>query len=254
MRTVLITGASSGIGAACAKRLAARGWEVYAGVRSPGDAPDETTELILDVTAPPPLSFERLDALVNNAGIGVAAPLEDLPPEELRRQLEVNVVGQLAVTQAVLPALRAARGRIVIMGSIGGRSALPFLGGYAMTKFALEAMADSLRVELAQDGIEVVLVEPGNIATAIWTKPQPLADQVSDRYRTRIERFRKVAAARSSKAAPVELVAEAVEHALTASRPKTRYVVGRDAKIRAAIERLPDRMRDRVFRRALLDG
>jgi NAD(P)-dependent dehydrogenase (short-subunit alcohol dehydrogenase family) len=227
---------------------------VYAGVRSPGDAPDETIELILDVTEPPPLTFERLDALVNNAGIGVAAPLEDLPPEELRRQLEVNVVGQLAVTQAVLPALRAARGRIVIMGSIGGRSALPFLGGYAMTKFALEAMADSLRLELAADGIEVVLVEPGNIATAIWTKPQPLADQVSDRYQARVERFRQVAARRSSKAAPADLVAQAVEHALTASRPRTRYVVGRDAKIRAAIERLPDRIRDRVYRRTLLHG
>jgi NAD(P)-dependent dehydrogenase (short-subunit alcohol dehydrogenase family) len=227
---------------------------VYAGVRSPGDAPDETTELILDVTEPPPLTFERLDALVNNAGIGVAAPLEDLPPDELRRQLEVNVVGQLAVTQAVLPALRAARGRIVIMGSIGGRSALPFLGGYAMTKFALEAMADSLRLELAADGIEVVLVEPGNIATAIWTKPQPLADRVSARYQARVARFRQVAAARSSKAAPADLVAQAVEHALTASRPRTRYVVGRDAKIRAAIERLPDRMRDRVYRRTLLHG
>jgi NAD(P)-dependent dehydrogenase (short-subunit alcohol dehydrogenase family) len=227
---------------------------VYAGVRSPGDAPDETTELILDVTEPPPLTFERLDALVNNAGIGVAAPLEDLPPDELRRQLEVNVVGQLAVTQAVLPALRAARGRIVIMGSIGGRSALPFLGGYAMTKFALEAMADSLRLELAADGIEVVLVEPGNIATAIWTKPQPLADRVSARYQARVARFRQVAAARSSKAAPADLVAQAVEHALTASRPRTRYVVGRDAKIRAAIERLPDRIRDRVYRRTLLHG
>ena len=138
------------------------------------------------------------------------------------------------------------------MGSIGGRSALPFLGGYAMTKFALEGMADSLRLELAADGIEVALVEPGNIATAIWTKPQPLADRVSDRYRTRIDRFRKVAAARSRNGASVDLVADAVEHALTASRPKTRYVVGRDAKIRAAIEHLPDRLRDRVFRRALL--
>jgi NAD(P)-dependent dehydrogenase (short-subunit alcohol dehydrogenase family) len=253
-KNVLITGASSGIGAACARRLAAQGWQVYAGVRTPGDAPEETTELILDVTNPPPLEFERLDALVNNAGIGVAAALEDLPLEELRRQLEVNVVGQLAVTQAALPALRAARGRIVIMGSIGGRSALPFLGGYAMTKFALEAMADALRLELAADGIEVALVEPGNIATAIWTKPQPLADRVSDRYRVRIDRFRQVAASRSSRAAPADLVADAVEHALTAARPKTRYVVGRDARIRAAIERLPDRLRDRVFRRALLGG
>src|SRR6185437_16968658 len=102
------------------------------------------------------------------------------------------------------PALRAAKGRIVIMGSIGGRSALPFLGGYAITKHALEAMADSLRVELAPDGIEVSIVEPGTIATAIWTKPQPLADGVSERYRPRLERFRRVAAARSAKAVPAE--------------------------------------------------
>lgn len=223
-------------------------------MRKSGDAPEGTTELILDVTAPPPLEFDRLDALIDNAGIAIAAPLEDLPLDELRRQLEVNVVGQLAVTQAVLPALRAARGRIVIVGSIAGRSALPFLGAYAISKFALEAMADALRLELAPDGIHVSLVEPGTIRTAIWTKPQPLAESVSERYRPRIERFRKVAAARAAKAAPVELVADAVEHALTAERPKTRYLVGRDAKIRAAIERLPDRARDRVITRALLGG
>jgi NAD(P)-dependent dehydrogenase (short-subunit alcohol dehydrogenase family) len=251
-RSVLVTGASSGIGAACASRLAARGWHVYAGVRNEGDAPAGTTEVILDVTGfhPPPL--ERLDGLVNNAGVGISAPLEDLPLDELRRQLEVNLVGQLAVTQAMLPALRAAGGRIVIIGSIGGRSALPFLGGYAMTKFALEAMADSLRLELAPDGIEVALVEPGTIATAIWTRPQPLADLVSERYRPRIQSFRRVAAARSAKAAPPDRVARAVEHALTARRPKTRYLVGRDAHIRAALQRLPDRLRDRVLTKALL--
>jgi NAD(P)-dependent dehydrogenase (short-subunit alcohol dehydrogenase family) len=244
--------------------MAARGWLVLAGVRRPGDAPLGTTEVILDVTDPDAVAALRetatgagglsvgLDGLVDNAGIGISAPLENLPLDELRRQLEVNVVAQLAVTQAVLPALRAARGRIVIMGSIGGRSALPFLGGYAMTKHALEAMADSFRVELAPDGIEVSIVEPGTIATAIWTKPQPLADGVSDRYRARIDRFRRFAAARSSKAAPVDLVADAVEHALTAQRPRTRYVVGRDARIRATIERLPDRLRDRLYRRALL--
>jgi NAD(P)-dependent dehydrogenase (short-subunit alcohol dehydrogenase family) len=220
----------------------------------PGDAPEETTELILDVTDPPPLELDRLDALVNNAGIGVATPLEDLPLDELRRQLEVNVLGQLAVTQALLPALRAARGRIVVMGSISGRSALPFLGGYAMTKFALEAMADSLRLELAADGILVSLIEPGTIATAIWTKPQPLENVVSERYAGRVAHFRAFAAGRAAKAAPVDLVADAVEHALTAERPKARYVVGRDAKIRAAIERLPSRLRDRVLRRALLGG
>ncbi|HKP17609.1 MAG TPA: SDR family oxidoreductase [Gaiellaceae bacterium] len=255
-RTVLVTGASSGIGAACAARLARAGWHVYAGVRNPGDAPADATEVLLDVTDPAAvesLRFERLDGLVNNAGIAVAAPFEDLPLAELRRQLEVNVVGQLAVTKAVLPAVRAARGRIVLVGSIAGRSALPFLGAYAISKFALEAMADSFRVEVAPDGIEVALIEPGTIATAIWTKPQPLADVVSERYRARVEAFRRVAAARAAKAVPAEEVARAVEHALTAARPKTRYVVGRDARLRARLEQLPDRLRDRVLA-ALLRG
>jgi NAD(P)-dependent dehydrogenase (short-subunit alcohol dehydrogenase family) len=215
---------------------------------------------LLDVTDPEAIARLReamsdpLDGLVNNAGVAIASPLEDLPVEELRRQLEVNVVGQLAVIQASLPALRAARGRVVIVGSIAGRSALPFLGAYAISKFALEAMADSLRLELAPDRIEVALVEPGTIATPIWTKPQPLADSVSERYRAAIEAFRTLAAARLSRAAPADLVARAVEHALTASRPRTRYLVGRDARIRAAIERLPDRLRDRVLTRALLGG
>ncbi len=211
--------------------------------------------MLLDVTdagAIRALEFERLDGLVNNAGIAVAAPLEDLPLEELRRQLEVNLVGQLAVTQALLPALRVARGRIVFVGSIAGRSALPFLGAYAISKFALEAVADSLRLEVAPHGIDVALVEPGTIATPIWTKPQPLADLVSERYRARVEHFRTIAAARAAKAAPADRVAQAVEHALTASRPKTRYLVGRDARIRAALERLPDRWRDRILSRALL--
>jgi NAD(P)-dependent dehydrogenase (short-subunit alcohol dehydrogenase family) len=265
-RSVLVTGASSGIGAACARRFADAGWRVLAGVRQRGDAPEGTTEVLLDVTDPEAFARLRdeesdpwgltlgLNGLVNNAGIVVASPLEDLPVSELRRQLEVNVLGQLAVTQAVLPALRKARGRVVIVGSIAGRSALPFLGAYAISKFALEAMADSLRLELAADGIEVSLVEPGTIATPIWTKPQPLADAVSERYRPHLEKFRALAAARAASAAPPDRVAQAIEHALTARRPKTRYVVGRDAHIRAAIERLPDRLRDRVLTRALLGG
>jgi NAD(P)-dependent dehydrogenase (short-subunit alcohol dehydrogenase family) len=257
--SVLVTGASSGIGAAVAKRMARRGWIVHAGVRHAGDAPEGTRELLLDVTEPEAIraageAVDRLDGLVNNAGIAIAAPLEDLPLDELRRQLEVNVVGQLAVTKALLPALRAARGRIVIVGSIAGRSALPFLGAYAISKFSLEAMADSLRVELQPDGIEVSLVEPATIATPMWTKPQPLADGVSDRYRTRLEAFAAVAAARSSKAQPVDLVADAVEHALTSDRPKTRYLVGRDARLRAGLQILPDRLRDRVITRVLLGG
>jgi NAD(P)-dependent dehydrogenase (short-subunit alcohol dehydrogenase family) len=262
VRTVLVTGASTGIGRACATRFVERGCRVLAGVRKAGDAPEGTEEVMLDVTdaeaiASAAAHVDRLDGLVNNAGIVVACPLEFLPLEELRHQLEVNVVGQVAVTQAFLPAVRAARGRIVVVGSIAGRSALPFLGAYAMSKHALEAMADSLRVELAPDGIHVAIVEPGTIATPIWSKPRPLIDtlpaEAAQRYGRRMASFRRIAAKRAAVAAAPEIVVSAIEHALVAERPRTRYLVGRDARIRAAIERLPARTRDRLVARVLLD-
>jgi NAD(P)-dependent dehydrogenase (short-subunit alcohol dehydrogenase family) len=254
--TALVTGASSGIGRACAVRLARNGWRVLAGVRREGDAPEGTEELLLDVTDPPAsLELDRLDGLVNNAGIAVAGPLEFLAADELRRQLEVNVVGQLRVTQMVLPALREARGRIVNVGSISGRSALPFLGAYAMSKFALEAMTDSLRIELRPWGIHVAIVEPGTIKTPMWTRerPDPPPDGLA-LYGPRLSAFRDFALKRSEGGAPAEAVAEVVEHALTAERPRARYLVGRDARLRAGVERLPDRLRDRVYKRLLLGG
>jgi len=219
-----------------------------------------TTEHVFDVTdgagvTRTAAAIGELDALVDNAGIAIAAPLEFLPPEELTRQLDVNVVGQLRVLQAFLPALRRARGRVVLMGSIGGRSALPFLGAYAMSKFALEAMADALRVELAPFAIHVAIVEPGTIATPIWSKPQrrveELPPEAAELYGARAEKFRRLAAARSSEAVPAVEVAKAVAHALTAARPRTRYVVGPDAKRRARVQMLPDRLRDRVLTRFL---
>ena len=240
--------------------MLARGWTVYASVRRTGDAPEGATELVFDVTDPVAIGHaatqvQQLDALVDNAGVAIAAPLEFLPPNELTRQLDVNVVGQLRVLQAFLPLLRASRGRVVLMGSIAGRSALPFLGAYAMSKFALEAMADSLRVELSPWGIQVAIVQPGTIATPIWTKPQrsvaDLPPDAAELYGPRLERFRALAASRAAKAAPVESVAAAVEHALTAAKPKTRYIVGPDAKKRARVQRLPDRLRDRVLARFL---
>ncbi len=202
----------------------------------------------------------RLDGLVNNAGISIAVPLEFLPLEQLRRQLEVNVVGQLAVTQAFLPHLRRAKGRIVNIGSISGRSALPFLGPYAASKFALEAMTDSLRVELAPWGIWVAIVEPGSIATRIWAKGAAQAAEIAsglppesgELYGERIAAFGKNAAERGQNAVPADRVARVVEHALSARRPKARYLVGRDAKTRARVQRLPTRVRDRLLTKSLL--
>ena len=148
----------------------------------------------------------------------------------------MNVVGQLRMTQLCLPALRAARGRVVNMGSISGLNALPLLGAYAMSKFALEAMTDSLRVELAPWGIHVAIVEPGTIKTPIWTRerPDPPAEALS-LYGARIDAFRRLAVKRGTAGAPPEAVADAVEHALTAEKPRTRYLVGRDAKLRARV-------------------
>lgn len=272
-RTVVVTGASSGIGDASALRLRRGGWRVLAGVRSEEDAGRLRSQglepLMLDVTdaeaiaaAAADLRDEPLAGLVNNAGVAVAMPLELVPLDELRRQLEINLVGQIAVTQAFLPALRRGRGRLVNVGSIAGRSALPFLGPYAASKHALEATTDAFRIELRPFGIEVSIVEPGTIATPIWTKggetfqriAESLPEGAIEPYAARIGAFRAAAAAAGRRGEPAEEVAKAIEHALTAAKPRTRYVVGRDAKRRAWIERLPDRWRDRVYERVLLRG
>jgi len=268
---VVVTGASSGIGEACALRLVRTGWRVLAGVRTAADGErlrEQGLEpVMLDVTdaaaiaaAAERLGDDAVDGLVNNAGIAVSMPLEFLPLDELRRQLEVNLVGQLAVTQAFLPHLRRSQGRIVNVGSIAGRSSLPFLGAYAASKHALEAVTDALRVELRPFGIEVAIVEPATIATPIWTKggenvQRLLAGMPADvltLYGERMAAFRNAAAAAARRAEPAEEVAKVVEHALTAERPKTRYVVGRDARRRSRVERLPDRLRDRLYERVLL--
>jgi NAD(P)-dependent dehydrogenase (short-subunit alcohol dehydrogenase family) len=257
-----VTGSSSGIGAATASLLARSGWRVLAGVRRAGDAPDGTEEVLLDVTdtgqiAAAAEGITELNGLVNNAGVALAMPLEFVPLDELRRQLEVNVVGQIAVTQAFAPALRAARGRVVFVGSIAGKSALPFLGPYAASKHALEAITDSLRMELQPWGVRVALVEPGTIRTPIWAKGAEKADELlhgraEELYGDRVAAFRRVAAKRGANGAPAEAVAAVVESALTAQRPRSRYLVGRDAWIRAGVELLPARPRDRIYERLLL--
>ncbi|HEX8975665.1 MAG TPA: SDR family oxidoreductase [Solirubrobacteraceae bacterium] len=267
MSTVLVTGAGRGIGRAIALDLAGRGWQVHAGVRRPEDG-DELRRahpaiqpLTLDVTATeqierlPEALGGRLDALVNNAGIVVGGPVECLSADGLRRQLDVNLVGQVAVTQAVLPLLRAARGRIVFISSISGRVAAPFMGAYAASKFALEGMADALRVELRPWGIRVVLVEPGSIDTDLWRNVGQTVDEVEagltaehrQLYGRQISATRKLTARIAKQAAPAEKVTAAVGEALGAARPKPRYVVGTDAKLQLAVKALlPDRLMDAV--------
>jgi NAD(P)-dependent dehydrogenase (short-subunit alcohol dehydrogenase family) len=273
-RAVLVTGASKGIGEACALRLARDGWLVWAGVRADADADrlrqahPRISPVRLDVTSAGDIlavsrtiesAGQPLHGLVNNAGIAVAGPLEFLPLAELRNQLEINVVGQMAVTQAVLPALRRTRGRIVFVSSISGLSALPFTGAYAASKFALEAIADALRMELLPFGLQVSVIEPGVIATPIWETSRLAAERYLDSAAPEMERFYGEAleairrrAATGMGGLPAAVVARAVEHALTARRPRTRYLIGKDARARLLMQRLlPDRWRDALVRRAL---
>jgi NAD(P)-dependent dehydrogenase (short-subunit alcohol dehydrogenase family) len=263
-RLALVTGASSGIGRATAQRLAAGGWTVHAGVRNAADAPDGTTPLELDVTDPAAIAAaaerlgDRLDGLVNNAGITVAGPLELVPMDDFRRQIEVNLLGQVAVTQALLPALRAARGRLVFVSSVGGRVCQPYLSPYASSKFGLEAVGDALRVELHRTGVKVALIEPGAVDTPIWDKglaeaaeiERRLPPELRDVYAQGIEAAKRFARDAPKRAVPPEKVAEAIEHALTSDRPRTRYVVGREARVTIALRTLlPDRAFDAVVRR-----
>jgi NAD(P)-dependent dehydrogenase (short-subunit alcohol dehydrogenase family) len=258
MPTVLVTGASTGIGRATALALAASGTTVLAGVRRLEDAPPGTTPLRLDVTDAEHVralqDIGALDALVNNAGIAVSGPLEYLPLAELRRQFEVNVIGQLAVTQAVLEPLRRARGRIVMVSSIGGRVALPLYGPYSSSKFALEALSDTLRRELRD--VRVIVVEPGAMATPIWDRGIATADALyadmppaaHERYGELVRVMRGQAEVLGREGDPPERVAQVIVRALTARRPRTRYLVGRDAKIQAAMARvLPGRALDTVL-------
>jgi NAD(P)-dependent dehydrogenase (short-subunit alcohol dehydrogenase family) len=208
------------------------------------------------------LGDEPLAGLVNNAGIAVAAPLEFLPIDRLRQQLEINLIGQAAVIQAFLPALRRTRGRIVNVSSIGGRVALPLVSPYNASKFGLEGLSDSLRRELRPQGVDVILIEPGGVKTPIWGKAGKLADEMlADGVPAEAERIygHMIAAVRAGTSRIAEEtgiepreVAEAIGTALSASRPRTRYLVGRDAKIRGAMARvLPDRVMDRLIGRAL---
>ena len=275
---VVVTGASTGIGAACALDCASRGMTVFAGVRDPragealvAKAGPSLIPILLDVTDEPSIArsldvVQRvvgkagLGGLVNNAGIVVGSPLEVIPLSQLRTQLEVNVIGQIAVTQAFLPLLRLGHGRIVNMGSIAGRGTIPLLGPYSASKYALEALTDALRMELQPWGIHVSIIEPGAIATPIWEKSgkasqelEALAgDEARALYGDAVNRVREAVAKSAERAISQDAVVRAVHHALTAACPKTRYLVGNDAKLRAwMVKWLPDRMQDILLTLAL---
>lgn len=274
-RAVLVTGASSGLGRATVLHLAASGFDVFAGVRKPSDGESLAAEsdhrlrwVELDVTdrASQERALSLLEAklpaglfgLVNNAGICIPGPIECLPMDLFRAQLETNVVGQASLVQCMLPLVRQARGRIVNVTSGLGRVALPFMGAYACSQFAKEALSDVLRRELAPQGVDVVVVQPGAIATPIWSKLGETADRllrdlppsVLARYREPFVRFLEKNARQARESATTELdFARVVERVLRARRPRPRYAVGRDVRLaNRAAQLVPDRWLDRILR------
>jgi NAD(P)-dependent dehydrogenase (short-subunit alcohol dehydrogenase family) len=277
VKSVLITGASTGIGRATALHLDRAGWQVFAGVRKEEDGvslreagSERMSPLMLDVTDADQIAAAAariagevgeagLDGLVNNAGIAVPGPLETLPIEDFKRQIEVNLTAHVAVTQTMLPAVRRARGRIVFITSIGGLMAFPMFGAYHAAKFGLEAVGDVFRQELRPWGIKVAIVEPGSIATPIWERGDEAVDDIGKRargdhaelYGEASATFREVARKTGERGIPPEKVAVKIEHALSARRPRTRYLVGADARGQALARRvIPARLLDRIIARA----
>ena len=274
-RTVLVTGAGRGIGRAIALRLARSGWRVYGGVRTDVAAKElaEESELItpveLDVTVPDHLAAldrqlpERLDALVNNAGVAVAGPIETLTRSDMHRQFDVNVFGPLALTRAVLPRLRRARGRVVFISSINGRVSFPFTGMYNASKYAIEAVADCLRVELRPFGVQVALVEPGVIDTDPWHEMDQIIDELEAGldpehralYRPHFAAERQLVTKIRKNAKPPEQVAAAVERQLTRRRVRPRTLVGADARTILGMKALlPDRGLDAIWSQGIGDS
>src|SRR5262247_2224943 len=274
-RAFLVTGASSGIGRATALLMDRNGFQVFAGVRRSEhgealrrQASERLTPILLDVTEPhsivsaartvsDTLGGRALAGLVNNAGIDIAGPLETASIADARLQFEVNVIGLLAVTQAFLPLLRQSKGRVVNIGSVLGRLAIPHMGAYSATKFALEGLTDAFRIELHPWGIHVSLIEPGPVETPLWSKTHLLAGMSGERGDGKLYATANAAAHAAftkfgqSGISP-DRVATKVFEALTAPNPKPRYLVGRDAKALSWLAALvPDRIRDRMLMKQL---
>lgn len=269
---VVVTGTSSGIGRATAVQLAAEGFYVLAGVRRQEDAEEikqkNIEPVILDITAIDTLRAlaERVEqdplgrplwAVVNNAGIAVNAPLEMVPLDEFRRQIEVSVIGQVAVIQALTPALLKSGGRVVNIGSVGGKISMPGFGIYSAAKYAMEAINDSLRREMSSFGLKVIMITPGGVSTSLSEKGVSTADRLSklmtpDQHRRHDRLFDAVKAQAESWATsgiPPKKVAEVVSRAIHASNPRTRYTAGRDSALLTRLVRiLPDKLLDRMLR------
>jgi NAD(P)-dependent dehydrogenase (short-subunit alcohol dehydrogenase family) len=271
----VITGASTGIGAATARELARRGFHVLAGVRRDRDADairgPGIEPLIIDITNPDHIHAlasrvhgdpqrRPVRALVNNAAIQINVPVEAFAIDEWRRMFEVNLFGHVAVTQALLPALFRSKGRVVNISSVGGKIAMAAYGPYAGTKFALEAVSDSLRRELAPFGVQVVVVEPGAVRTEMLGRAIATAHELastmtpeqSQRYGGLVQAVNKQAESSTRSGLPADAAAKVIAKAVTVRKPRTRYTVGRDAALLTRLARiLPDRILDRLFAAAL---
>ncbi len=275
-RVALITGCSTGIGRATALRLESSGWTVFAGVRKQEDADslaaagsERLRPVIVDVTDTESIAATAelvgaeaggLQALVNNAGVAYTGPLEFVPLDEFRNQLEVNLTGHLAMTQAMIPALRIGRGRIVNITSIGGVVSTPFFGPYNASKYGLEAISDCFRVELRPWGIDTIVIEPGSIATEIWNSGLDQFDRTEERmppegrtlYAKAIKSLRRAAKETGDRGIPADHAAAVIEKALIVKRPRARYRIGRDAHIMGTLSSvLPDRAWDRLLGRIM---
>lgn len=272
---VLITGAAGGIGAATARRLDASGFQVFAGVRRSSDGEKlqrdisaRITPVLLDITDPVSVAQAAetvtrvigktgLVGLVNNAGIIVEGPVELVPIEEVRKQFEVNVIGHIAVTQAFLPLLRKARGRIINIGAPTGLVSIPYLGVLSASKAALESVTDALRSELRPWGISVSIVEPAAMQTEIFQKSAAAAQQAREQLPGELVQLYApalAAVAKTSASQPLEnpnVVVDAIVQALTSRSPKTRYFAGWGSRVIAVLRLLPDRARDGLLLRAI---
>lgn len=281
-RTVLVTGASTGIGRAVCLDLAARGWRVFGSVRREQDAeafaaatPADSlpmTPLLFDVTdraaidqameeLQERLQGERLYGLVNNAGVAIGGPLAYLPMEDFERQIAINLTGVLHCTQAFLPLMRGGPSRLIQVSSIAGKVGFPLLGPYHASKHGLEGLSDCLRMELKHLGVDVVLIEPGPVQSQVWQTAKAHAQETEKRippqafadYQRMMTQVAKAAAKSEQNGVPALECAKVIRRALESPRPRTRYVVGRPGKVLLLLRRwfLSDRMMDRMIFKSL---